>query len=178
MTPYLFTNENLTPLLKELANLLATRGFRGKIQIVGGAAISISVNPNRDATLDVDAKWRDSQIVTDVIADLAVSKNLPNGWLNQEFTKFSPPVHNGDWLPLIDVDGVVIEIATPEFLLAMKLFADRGFRDRQDIVALLAQLGIPNPDAAEAVFERYWPGEGLRPPTRAFLEAHFAQPRE
>lgn len=178
MTPYIFTSENLPSILLEFAEHLATIDFRGKIQIVGGAAICISVNPNRDATLDVDARWNESQALTDAISEFTIKKKLPTGWLNQEFTKFSPPVHEGDWRPLIETKGVVIEVATPEFLLAMKLFADRGARDRQDSVVLLSQLGITNPDAAEEVLERYWPGEGLRNETRAFLEAHFATPGE
>lgn len=178
MTPYLFTSENLPPIIFELAEHLATLGFQGKIQIVGGAAICISVNPNRDATLDVDAGWKESQLVTDAIAEFTEKKNLPVGWLNQEHRKYSPPVHQGDWVPFFETEGVAVEVASREFLLAMKLFADRGSRDRQDTVVLLDQLGITHADEAEEVLERYWPGEGLRKETRAFLEAHFATPGE
>jgi len=173
MTPHLFTNENLPSILLELAEFLAKLDFQGKIQIVGGAAMCISVNPNRDATVDVDARWKESQLVTDAIAAFTTNKNLPSGWLNQEFTKFSPPVHTGDWLPFFAIEGVAIEVATPEFLLAMKLFADRGFRDRQDTVALLNYLHITSVEVAEEILERYWPGEGLKARTQTFLQAHF-----
>ena len=178
MSPYLFDHLTLKEVIEDLAAKLEKAGFNGKIQIVGGAAMTLSIYPTREATLDVDAKWKQSEIFNEVVEQITKERNFPSGWLNDDFAKFLPPVHDGDWVEVHRSGTVTIEAATPEFLLAMKLFADRGARDRGDTVVLIKILGITTPKEAEAILERYWPGEGLSKATHAFLQEFFAPDRE
>lgn len=54
------------------------------------------------------------------------------------------------------------DLAPADLLLAMKLNAARGRRDARDIEVLLGICEIGSLGEAEAVFERYYPGDCLK----------------
>jgi hypothetical protein len=60
-------------------------------------------------------------------------------------------------------------------LLAMKLNAGRPGRDESDIARLLVICGIGSIDDAEALFERFYPGEVLKDRSERILTAIFAR---
>lgn len=62
---------------------------------------------------------------------------------------------------IYDRDGVVVQVASKEALLAMKLRANLPGRDVDDIRQLLALCSISTLDEAEQHYEEFYPGDGL-----------------
>jgi hypothetical protein len=66
-----------------------------------------------------------------------------------------------DWETIYEQGGIVVQVASKEVLLAMKLRANRPGRDTNDIRQLLRLCEIATLDAAEELYEAYYPGDGL-----------------
>lgn len=78
-----------------------------------------------------------------------------------------------DWEPMFDDENVSISVAPLDALLAMKLNAARPGRDTDDIAKLLSLNGIDSADAAEELFESFYPGDALPAPTVLLIERIF-----
>jgi len=147
--------------LSALVARLAARGEAGTVYVIGGAAIAL-MNPDRVATQDVDGYIRLAD-ASDVLADLGREYDLDPGWFNGKASGRQPPVAGPEmWTEAFREGSVILYAATPESLLAMKLNAARA-KDTNDIIWLLGQLDIDDFDTAEEVFERYYPGDMLKP---------------
>lgn len=155
--------------LRELVLRLRSEGKTATIQIVGGAAIALTVDGDRPATTDVDGWITPIDDVQAIAARIAVQRNWPLDWVNDKARIFLPDGmgRGAEWVPLHDRDGILIEAASPEMLLAMKLraFERRGPRDAADVALLLAVLRIETADEAEELLDEFFPAEGLRPTT-------------
>ena len=142
--------------LRELAERLAERGTAARIYVVGGAAIVVRYE-TRSATRDVDAAYHPEADVEDVADTIGIERDIGPGWLNNAAVQFFPTGRvDAEATVLIEHQGVRIEIAPPDALLAMKLNAAR-LRDRQDIETLMRHLGITSPEQALAVFSLHYP---------------------
>jgi hypothetical protein len=62
---------------------------------------------------------------------------------------------------VIEQGPVTISIASPQLLLAMKLYANRGTRDSADIEVLLALCEVTSVEEAQEIHERYHAQEVL-----------------
>lgn len=84
-----------------------------------------------------------------------------------------------EWVTLYDQDEILVQVASPAMLLAMKLRAveRRGLRDVDDVALLLAITGIETADEAEELLNEFFPGEDLSPKTydrvQALLDAEL-----
>jgi hypothetical protein len=90
-------------------------------------------------------------------------------WLNFEVTKTAAEPQWGkavEWETIFDVDGIIIQVASAEALLVMKLRANRPGRDTDDIRQLLALCNIDSVQVANELYGDYYPGESL--PDRAW----------
>ena len=65
------------------------------------------------------------------------------------------------WETIYDNDGIVIQVASKEAMLAMKLRANRPGRDTRDIRLLLALCDIDTIEQAEALYEAFYPSDLL-----------------
>lgn len=74
---------------------------------------------------------------------------------------------SAEWVTLYDQDGILIQVASPAMLLAMKLraFEKRGLRDAGDVAVLLAVLRLETADEAEDLLNEFFPAEDLTPRT-------------
>lgn len=75
-----------------------------------------------------------------------------------------------------DRDGVVVQIAPVDALLAMKLRANRPGRDEKDIARLVAIGGISGVREAEELFESFYPGDALTDRALRMLERALEMP--
>jgi hypothetical protein len=64
---------------------------------------------------------------------------------------------------------------SPEYLLAMKVLADRHDRDRGDLRFLVRLLGLKSVKQAERLFSEVYPNDKIREDTRARLAELIAQ---
>ncbi|MBT2518198.1 hypothetical protein J7E29_12180 [Streptomyces sp. ISL-90] len=162
----LFDRDLLEESLRQLVARLRESGTRSGIR-VGGAAIALRYF-ERDSTVDIDAHFIGSTDAVEAAARaIARANDWPDDWLNNKAAGFIPeygatPVQ---WVTLHDDGEVVIEVASPEALLAMKLKANRPGRDDTDAAKLMAICGIATLAEAEELYEEYYSGEVL--PERA-----------
>jgi hypothetical protein len=150
---------NLTPhdvdtLLRELARRLQQSEATAGIRIVGGAALAL-MNDQRRTTRDIDAALHPADVIKAVAADIAQAHGLPPNWLNDAALAYIPPVGPEDWIDVVREGSVTIAIGSPQMLLAMKLYANRGRRDADDIDYLLGVCGVTTVQEAQEIYERY-----------------------
>jgi len=156
------TPDEVRSLLEELATRLDAAGVTAGIRVVGGAAISI-LDQDRRSTSDVDAVIVPAGAAADIAAELTRERSLPDNWLNDAALAYIPPVGTDDWVEDFRTGDVSASIGSAQMLLAMKLLANRGVRDSDDIKCLLAACDVRSLDDAQAVYERYHAQDVLSP---------------
>ena len=145
--------------LEMLTDELSRRTIGTRIQIVGGAAIALQVS-RAALTRDVDVLQIGDTSIVQASEAVAAKLGWPNDWLNGAANMFASHYDDeGDWTDLIQRDGIKIQIAKPELLLAMKLSAGRGARDLSDVELLLEACRVNQVSEATHIFERYFPTE-------------------
>lgn len=133
---------------------LHSRGLFIEIAVYGGSALMLQFEWRR-STEDVDAVVRegyDEALLMPSVAKVAGQLGLEEDWLNNAVGMFTP-IHESEDLfdvagnyPVHGQPGLRVLVATPRYMLAMKLQAlrslDRGDRDLEDARHLAAELGI------------------------------------
>lgn len=93
-------------------------------------------------------------------------------WLNTKAVMFQSHYDDpADWSVVIQDGDVKLSVASAQLLLAMKLLASRGSRDAEDIATLLEACGVRFLEEAQAIFDRYYPDEEIKPQGRRVVEA-------
>ncbi len=168
------TRELMIEGLRDLVARLAGASQHHAVYVVGGAAMNLRYVQDRRLTPDVDAQLSPPDGLLAAAHEVAEARGWDPEWLNNKAVGFIPIAKDAGWEPIHSDEHVSIYVASPGCLLAMKLRAARRGRDVDDISALLALCDIADIDAAEELFEEYYPGE--LPPDRAYrmLENLFA----
>jgi hypothetical protein len=166
------TREELIQLLTELGAELHSRGVRGELFIVGGAAMALAFDARR-LTSDVDAVFEPRSVIADAAQTVASRHpGLDSGWLNDAMKGFLPGWDTAQQV-ILDVAGLRATVPSPEYLLAMKVQASRVDRDEDDITFLANHLGLHTAAAVFDVVERFYPRSQLLPKTQFFIEQIF-----
>ncbi|MFZ1410246.1 MAG: DUF6036 family nucleotidyltransferase [Micropruina sp.] len=147
-----FTRGELIGLLTEVGQILSAKGLTATIYVVGGAAMALTL-ASRRSTRDVDAFLRDHVDELGAAAsEVAARHNLDPHWFNSAATMFlasEPDTDTGE----LTLEGLRVMVASPEYLLAMKLRAVRG-KDMADLEWLFTFLGITHPQQAADITNR------------------------
>lgn len=141
-----FTPTELTKLLDSLARRLHEHGARGRLLLVGGAAMSLA-HGGRRLTRDVDAEYEPKDVVARFAHEIALEQGLRDDWLNANAIAFMPPITAEDRKVLAERPGLTIEVVSARVLLAMKMAAFRAV-DRSDLEVLFEELHITDPRQA------------------------------
>ncbi|MGN7862834.1 hypothetical protein ACTJI8_19825 [Microbacterium sp. 22303] len=180
MTPFL-ARDNIIDGIKDVADTLRDRGITGTLQLVGGAAIVLTVNANRRLTRDIDATFAPKAEIERAARTVAERRHWPADWLNDDAAQFLPSGFGrpAEWVMLYQDATITIQAATHETLLAMKLHsaARRGAREAEDIADLLDRLGITSLDDAESLYGEFYPGDEFPPKTARIVESILAADR-
>jgi hypothetical protein len=169
-----FTRAKIVKALQALGDELASRGVRGQIFIVGGAAIALAYATRR-VTKDIDAVFEPKAVIYEAAAKVAEELGLPEDWLNDAAKAFMPGPDE-EARPLPDVEGIEITTASPRYLLAMKLMAMRIGEDDEDVELLLRECQITSAHEALRLLQLMYPAHEPPLKTKLFLEAHFEEP--
>ncbi|TPW76198.1 hypothetical protein [Schumannella soli] len=165
--------------LQDIIAAMRAMKQRGRIRIVGGAAIWLGHSAHREATVDVDALITPRDEVLTIARTVATRRGWPDDWINDAAAQFLPSGMGqpAGWISIFDEDGIIVEYADDRTLLAMKMQAAnrRGRRDMADILALVAKLGIRDADEAEEIYGNYYPGDALTERARVLLDNAFEQ---
>ena len=167
--PGAMTPEEIHELLEELVTRLDDAGITAGIRVVGGAALSI-LDKDRRSTTDIDAVIIPAGVAADIVTDLANERGLPENWLNDAALGYIPPVGPDDWVEVIHRGGVRVSIGSVQMLLAMKLRANRGIRDGDDIAFLLSACNVKSLDDAQEIYERYHAQDVISPEATARIQ--------
>jgi hypothetical protein len=127
-------------LLADLDAELAHRGTRADLFLVGGAAIALAYDARR-ATRDLDAVFQPTGTVRDAARAVAERHHLAEDWLNDAVKGFLPGP-DPDARPYYAGEALNVDVASPRFLLAMKMFSSRVETDADDIAFLYRQVGF------------------------------------
>lgn len=152
--------------LRELVDELRNAGEVAGIRLVGGAALALRYF-DRGVTQDLDSLHvspGSDAAVAAAAAKVAQRHDWDASWLNFEVTRADALPTLGravEWETVYDRDGITIQVASKEALLAMKLRANRPGRDTRDIRLLLGLCGMTTIAEAEALYEEFYPGDSL-----------------
>jgi hypothetical protein len=170
-----FTRQEMIEGLRDLVSRLRGIGQPSRIQIVGGAAIALTLNEHRSATADIDGPVSPPGVVLALAEQIASERNWRSDWLNDAAAQFVPSGYgrSAGWLTIYDADGVTVQVADAETLLAMKVFAaqKRGRRELEDLEVLIPAIGLTTVDEVEELFESFYPGDELTPRTASIIQA-------
>jgi hypothetical protein len=161
--------EDIRALLDDLSAELAARGARAELFLVGDAALAVAYDATR-ATRDLDAVFIPTDIVRQAAAAVAEHRGLTEDWLNDAVKGFLPG-GDPDAQHFYSSDALIVDVASPRHLLAMKLFAARAEIDADDIILLYRNLGFTTVDEGLDLVEQALSrtadfGEGEVPPHR------------
>ena len=169
----LLTRKDILRALERLSEILEARGVKADVYVVGGAAMALAFKA-RPATRDVDAIFKRRNEVFKAAAQVAREQGLPDGWLNDASKKFLGRPDRRP-LPILDLPGLRLMAGSPEYLLAMKVLADRHDRDRQDLRFLIRLLKLKSLKEAERTFYEVYPDDQIAEDTRTRLADLIAQ---
>lgn len=154
------TSAQIRDALDRLDTVLAARGVKASLYVVGGAAIALEYDGRR-STVDVDAVFRPAPEVLAAASTVATEMGLPPDWLNSRASAFMP---DHDPPPPPEAPGLHVAFASTTVLLAMKLLSNRE-RDFDDLVVLTRTLGLTEPHELVAIVHEVYPdGWGPRMP--------------
>lgn len=179
-----FTRFEMIDGLRDLVSRLHGTGHPSRIQIVGGAAIALTLNEHRSATADIDGPVTPPEVVFALSSSIASERNWRNDWLNDAAAQFVPTGYGrpAGWVTIYDSDGVTVQVANAETLLAMKVYAaqKRGRRELEDLEVLIPAVGLTSVDDVEDLYESFYPGDELTERTariiQAVLDLHAPKP--
>jgi hypothetical protein len=151
------TKAEIERLLSELSSQLGSMKVRGEVYLVGGAVMCLVLEA-RAATRDLDAFFRPAKQLRLAAAKVAAKNDLPESWLNDAVKAFFS--EEGTFTAYVELENLVVYVASPEYLLAMKCLAARigeEFHDIDDIRYLLRYLNLTTAAHAKKILERYYP---------------------
>jgi hypothetical protein len=169
----LLDGEQIRHLFDELSDELARRGTRAEVFLVGGAAMALAYDARR-ATRDIDAVFQPKDEVYAAAAVVAAHHDLPADWLNDGVKGFLPG-DDPQARQVYESGSLRVDVASPEYLLAMKLLAARE-QDVDDIVMLYGLCGFTSAAQGLDLVESVYPGRAIAPKVQFLLEEFFGPP--
>lgn len=160
--------EHVRSLFHELSDWLGARGVHGQLFVVGGAAMALSYDQGR-LTRDVDALFIPAPEVRQAAEAIGAAHGLEPDWLNDAAKGFLP---GPDEHPttVFESEALLVQVASPEYLLAMKLHASRDERDLDDAVKLFVRLGYTTAEQGIELLTSTYPARLLLPRHRYVVE--------
>lgn len=160
--------ERVRALFQELSDRLEARGVRAQLFVVGGAAMALAYQPGR-LTRDVDALFVPAPEVRLAAEEVSAAHGLEPDWLNDAAKGFLP---GPDEHPatVFESESLLVQVPSPEYLLAMKLHASRDERDLDDAATLFARLGYTTASQAIDLLKRTYPAGQLLPRHRYIVD--------
>ncbi len=142
--------------LTQLGSRLDAQGIHGDIYLVGGTAMLLGYN-RLTVTADIDAVFTPVLEIQQIVADMhRADPSLPADWLNSKVLPLLPRIADSRAWEALEISGLTVSVASPEFLLAMKARASRGRRDFEDIGVLAEILGITSLNQVWEICEEVW----------------------
>lgn len=169
------SRSKITQALRRLGELAREQNITLEVSLYGGAVFTL-VYGSREATKDVDAVVRPSEIAKTLAGKVARELELPEDWINDDVKQFLAEKEAKRRLTETDFgDGIRISVPTAAYLLAMKLRACRpplpGYAgDYGDIRFLVKKMGIGSVAEAEAIHDKFFPHDVFSDTAREVIQ--------
>ncbi len=157
--------------LASLSQELDRRGIRGELFVVGGGAMALAYSSRR-VTRDVDAIFEPKAAIYEAARAVAEELSLPEDWLNDAVKSFAPG-DDPQRSVVLQTPALTVSVASPRYLLAMKLLAARVDQDADDIRTLYHLCGFSTAEQGLDLVEAFYPGRPIAPRTQFLLEELF-----
>lgn len=167
--------EDIRRLFVALAEDLADQGVRAELFLVGGAAMALAFDERR-ATRDLDVVFVPTDAVRQAARRVGEREGLDPDWLNDAVKGFLPGPDPGA-RRYFEAPGLVVDVASAEYLLAMKPFSSRAEVDAQDIALLYRELGYTTVEQGLDLVEAAYPGRPTPAKVQFLLEEIVASLR-
>lgn len=161
-------HDEIVTLLTELGEMLAEAGERAELFLVGGAAMALAYNTRR-FTADLGALFEPKSVVYEAARKVAERHGLNRDWLNDAMKGFLPGEDPNSTV-FLNQPGIVVRVASPRYLFAMKAAAARADRDSKDLLALYRINGFQSVEVALDCVTEFCPPNRLSPRTMYFIE--------
>lgn len=160
--------EHLRELFQEISDRLAARDQEAQLFVVGGAAMALEYDGGR-LTRDVDAAFVPTSAVRQIAAEISEVHGLEPDWINDAAKGFMP---GADESPrtVFESESLLVQVPSPEYLLAMKLHSSRDERDLADAATLFNIAGYTTADEAVDLLEKTYRQTQLLPRHRYVAE--------
>ena len=173
------TRDEIIAALARLSELLAEANVIGEVCLFGGTAMVLVFNA-RLSTRDVDAIFQPAGLIREMAAKIAEERGLPADWLNdgvKGFQSTTPELTQGT---VPQFSHLRIFRPSASYLLAMKCMAARAADpetagDKNDIIALIRNLGLETEDEVMKHVTRFFPTERILPKTQFMIHEIMAE---
>lgn len=159
--------EDIRVILDDLSAELAVRDARADLFLVGGAALAVAYDQSR-STRDLDAVFLPTEVVREAAAVVAQQRGLAADWLNDAVKGFLPGP-DPEAQRFYESGSLTVDVASPRYLLAMKLFSSRVESDVEDIMFLYRQLGFTTVEEGLDLVESVYQGRAISPKVQFLL---------
>ncbi len=147
--------QQLITLLQQLDEKLKSNNLQAQLFIVGGAAMALEYNHSR-VTQDIDALFEPKTELYALAIEVAAENGISDDWLNDGAKGFLPG-NDANAKQVFASENLVISVASPEYMLAMKLHSGRGEKDYADAAQLGYMTGNISEHYLSNVLRRYYP---------------------
>jgi hypothetical protein len=178
------TRERIVQALSLLGQKAAEANVDLEMCIYGGSAMMLAYK-SREATKDVDAIIKPSDVALRLAKEVADQLGLHESWLNDDVKRFVSDTGTFAPLQIAELESAAkqhLKIARPSasYLLAMKCLACRsalpGYSgDLEDIRFLVAKMGIRALDQIDEHIARFYPHEALTTESRRIISQFLPQ---
>lgn len=155
-------------LFQELSDRLGAAGVNAQLFVVGGAAMALAYDQDR-LTRDVDALFAPAPEVRQAAEVIGAAHGLEPDWLNDAAKGFLPGQDEHP-VTVFESESLLAQVASPEYLLAMKLHASRDERDLDDAATLFLRLGYTTAEQGIELLTSTYPVGQLLPRHRYIVE--------
>jgi hypothetical protein len=170
-------------------NLLGQMAEREMVElelcIYGGSALMLAYG-SREATKDVDAVVKPSEVARRLATEVAQALGLHESWLNDDVKRFVSEAGTFAPMQIEELEAAArrhLKITRPSasYLLAMKCLACRsglpGYPgDIDDLRFLIRKMGIRTLEQIDEHIGRFYPHDALTPPARAIISGLLIAP--
>ncbi|MDE0104728.1 MAG: hypothetical protein OXN89_20325 [Bryobacterales bacterium] len=134
-----FSADSLEAAFRKLSRELQSRRVHAHIYVVGGAAMALGFDGRRQS-MDAVIKEGHGPVV-EAVRRIGRRRGWPKTWLNEEAVPSMPRGPDGRARTVFGDRHLVVNSASAEHLLAMKVRAARP-KDQEDIAFLVRRLGL------------------------------------
>ncbi len=155
--------------LFDVARRLERRSVQARVYLTGGGTMAFAYDADR-LTRDLDVAISEGRgELFAAVHEVAAERGWLGTWLNEQVTGYLPLTDDAHSSVVFDHPGLVVTVASPRHLLAMKARAARE-SDIADTLRLLGHCGSPSADEVDDIVADVFAGERLGERQRRWIE--------